>query len=107
LSPSVGVWKEFFVVPSFNSGDKRVVSCYRGLSILSAIPKLFEKMVCDRLTPVVCPVMSDAQHGFVKGRSTVSHLVQLTNGVLGEIEDGRLVDGLYTDFSMAFTEPKL
>jgi hypothetical protein len=57
---------------------------------LSAIPKLFEKMVCDRITPVVRPVISDAQHGFVKGRSTVSSLVQFTNGVIGEIEDGRL-----------------
>jgi hypothetical protein len=41
--------------------------------------------------------MSDAQHDFVKGRSTVSNLVQYTNGVIGEIEDGWQVDGVYTD----------
>jgi hypothetical protein len=35
-------WKESFVAPLFKSGDKRDVSCYRGISILSAIPKLFE-----------------------------------------------------------------
>jgi hypothetical protein len=66
------IWKESFVVPLFKSCDKRDVSCYRGISILSAIPKLFEKMVCNRITPVVRPVISDAQHGFVRGRSTVS-----------------------------------
>jgi hypothetical protein len=70
LSLSAGVfpaiWKESFVVPLFKSCD---VSCYRGISILSAIPKLFEKMVCDRITPVVRPVLSDAKHGLVKGRS--------------------------------------
>jgi hypothetical protein len=69
------IWKECFVVPSFRSGDKRDVSCYRGISILSAILKLFEKKVCDRITPVVHPIISDGQHGFVKGHSTVSNLV--------------------------------
>jgi hypothetical protein len=72
LSLSAGVFpaisKESFFVPLYKTGDKRDVSCYRGISILSAIPKLFEKMVCDRITPVVRPVISDAQHFFVKGR---------------------------------------
>jgi hypothetical protein len=106
LSLSAGVfptiWKESFVVPLFKSGDRRDVSCYRGISILSVMPKLFEKMVYDRITPVVRPAISDAQHGFVKGRSTVSNLVQFTNGIIGEIEDGWQVDGVYTDFSKAF-----
>jgi hypothetical protein len=96
------IWKDSFVVPLFKSGDKRNVSCYRGISIWSAIPKLFEKMVCDTITPVVRPVISDAQHGFVKGRSTVSNLFQFTNGVIGEIEDGWQVDGVYTNFFKAF-----
>jgi hypothetical protein len=39
-----------------------------------------------RIVPVVRPVISDAQHGFVKGCSTVSNLVQFTNGVIGVIE---------------------
>jgi hypothetical protein len=94
LSLCAGVFpaisKKSFVFPLFKSGDKRDVFCYCGISILSATPKLFKKMVCDRITPVVGPVISDAQHGFVKGRSTVSNLVQFTNGVIGEIEDGRL-----------------
>jgi hypothetical protein len=36
------------------------------------------------------------------GRSTVSNLVQFTNGVIGGIEDGWQVDDVYTDFSKAF-----
>jgi hypothetical protein len=65
---------------------------------LSVIPKLFEKRACDRITPVI----SDAQHGFVKGRSTVSNLFQFKNGVTGEIVDEWKIDGVYTDFSKAF-----
>jgi hypothetical protein len=41
LSASVfpAIWKESFVVHLFKSGNKREVSCYLGISILSAIPK--------------------------------------------------------------------
>jgi hypothetical protein len=70
--------------------------------VMSAIPKLFKKMVCDRITPVICPAIFDAQHGFVRGRSTVSNLVQFTNGVIDEIEDGWQVDGVFTELSKAF-----
>jgi hypothetical protein len=59
-------------------------------------------MVCDIIIPVVHPVICDTQHGFVKGCLTVSNLVQFTNGVIGEIEDGWQVDGVYTNFSKAF-----
>jgi hypothetical protein len=36
------VWKESYVVPLFKSGDKRNISNYRGISILSATPKLLK-----------------------------------------------------------------
>jgi hypothetical protein len=59
LSLSAGafpaIWKQSLVVPKFKSGDKRDVFCYHGISI---IPKLFEKILCDKITPVVRPVIS-------------------------------------------------
>jgi hypothetical protein len=58
------VWKESYVVPLFKSGDyKRNISNYHRISFLSAIPKLSEKLVCDVITPIICP--SDEQHGFL------------------------------------------
>jgi hypothetical protein len=35
-------WKESIVVPIFKNGEKRDISCYRGISILSVITKLFD-----------------------------------------------------------------
>jgi hypothetical protein len=75
----------------FKSGDKRNISNYHGIPILWAIPKLFEKLVSDVITPIISLSISDEQHGFVGGRSTVS-----------EIEDGLQVDVVYTDFSKAY-----
>jgi Reverse transcriptase (RNA-dependent DNA polymerase) len=46
--------------------------------------------------------ISDAQHGSLKGRSIVTNLVEFSNSVIGEMENGRQVDGVYTDFSKAF-----
>jgi hypothetical protein len=97
------VWKELYVVSLFKSGDKRDISNYRELSILSAIPKLFEKLVCDVVTPIIRPSISDEHHGFVGGRrSTVTSLLEFSNFVLSEMEDGLQVDAVYTDFSKAF-----
>jgi hypothetical protein len=47
-------------------------------------------------------MIPEAQHGFVKSRSTVTSLLQFSNFVIGEMEKGRLVDAVYTDFSRVF-----
>jgi hypothetical protein len=48
-------------------GDKKNISNYRGVSILLAISKLFEKLVCDVITPIIRPSISDEQHVIVGG----------------------------------------
>jgi hypothetical protein len=97
------VWKESFIVPIFKRGEKWNISCYRELSILSVILKLFEEMICDEITPVIRPQISVMQHGFMMGRSTVeSNLVEFSNFVIDKIENGHLVDGVYTDYLKAF-----
>jgi hypothetical protein len=47
LSSSVfpAIWKKSFIVPIFKTGEKRNMSCYRGISILSTIPKLFDGLL--------------------------------------------------------------
>jgi hypothetical protein len=96
------VWKELYVVSLFKCGDKRDISNYRGISILSAIPKLFEKLVCDLIAPIIRPSISNEQLGFADGRYTVISLVEFSNFVLSEMENGLQVNAVYTDFSKAF-----
>jgi hypothetical protein len=43
--------------------------------------------------------LSDCQHGFVKGRSTVSNLLEYSSFVLKSIEVGCQVNSIYTEFS--------
>jgi hypothetical protein len=87
LSLSTGicpaVWKESFVVPLVKNGEKRIC-CYRVISILSV--KIFERMICDEITPIIWPQISVMQHGFMKGRSTATNLVEFSNFVIEKIE---------------------
>ena len=96
------IWKNSYVVPIYKSGNKADITNYRGISILSAIPKLFEKLICDKLINYYLRYVHDSQHGFVKGRSTDTNLMIFMNYVVTSMENKKQVDVIYTDFSKAF-----
>ena len=56
-----------------------MVENYRGIAILSTLGKLFESIVCSIITKRVSVVLPASQHGFVKGRSTSTNLLEFTN----------------------------
>jgi hypothetical protein len=78
------------------------VSNYRGIARLSTVGKLFEILVDRYMYEDLKGKLIDCQHGFVKGRSVVSNLLEYSSFVLKSIEDGCQVDSFYTDFSKAF-----
>jgi hypothetical protein len=47
------VWKKSYVVPLLKIGEKRNFLNCRFISNLSAFPKLFEKLVCNVITPII------------------------------------------------------
>jgi hypothetical protein len=95
-------WKLSFVTPIFKNGKRNDVSNYRGIAILSAVAKLFELLICRTLYDDLRCFLSDNQHGFMKGRSTVSNLIEYSSFILKSMESGLQVDSVYTDFSKAF-----
>jgi hypothetical protein len=97
-------WKSSFLTPIFKKGSKNDVSNYRGIAILSAIPKLFEKLITEWLFVQTSHLISKTQHGFFKGRSTTTNLTCFTSLVVDLIEAGFQVDAIFTDFSKAFDQ---
>jgi len=95
-------WKIAHIVPIHKKGSRSDVSNYRGISILSSIPKLFELIVTNHLTFHTKQIISTVQHGFTSGRSTSTNLLQFTNFVVDSIESKAQVDAIYFDFSKAF-----
>jgi hypothetical protein len=72
------------------------------IAILSTVGKLFELLVYRHMYEELKGQLVDCQHGFVKGRSTVSNFFEYFSLVLKSIEDGCQVDSIYTNFSKAF-----
>jgi hypothetical protein len=96
------LWKSSFIVPIFKNGARNKIENYRGIAILSAIPKLFEKLVVDRIYFKLKEKITINQHGFMKCRSAVSNLMEFTSFCVKAMENGCQVDAVYTDFSKAF-----
>jgi hypothetical protein len=100
-------WKLSYVTPIFKAGSRNngrkpsSWNCY-SLSDRQAIWTVdLQKYMYKELQRLI----SEKQHGYVKGRSTVSNLLEYTFFILKsmeDLEDGLQVDSIYTDFSKAF-----
>ena len=76
--------------PIHKSGDKKICSNYRPISIFSIAAKLFEKLVCTQLNYFLIEnnVLSSSQSGFQKGYSTASALLANTDSWLLNMDAG-------------------
>jgi hypothetical protein len=99
------IWKHSIIIPIFKSGKRCDIKNYRGISILSSLPKLFELIVCDYLYFNVKSLFSSKQHGFIRKRSTTTNLLSLSNQVLNAFESRMQFDVVFTDFAKAFDSP--
>ncbi|SPP90099.1 blast:Protein Wnt-5, partial [Drosophila guanche] len=77
--------KESFIIPLHKKSSKSDAKNYRGISKLSDIPKMFEKILTPHLQHLCKSLISPAQHGFI--RIPNIHLQ---------------TDVIYTDFSKTF-----
>jgi hypothetical protein len=96
------LWKTSFISPIFKKGCKKNICNYRPIAKLSCIPKVFEKLVYNLIKQDCYKVISSRQHGFIKGRSTTSNLLEFSSFCLSSFESRNQVDCVYTDFSKAF-----
>lgn len=95
-------WKSSNLLPIFKSGDRSDITNYRGVSLLSAIPKLCESILADELFNFFKNVIITEQHGFFKGRSTATNLATYQQFLISSVEAGEQIDSIYTDLSKAF-----
>lgn len=95
-------WKTSVIYPIFKSGIRSEVENYRGVTNLSVLPKLFEFLVHKILSFHIRPFISQVQHGFYPGRSTVSNLVTFCGDLFGSTNSKLQLDAIYTDFAKAF-----
>ncbi|KAG7295979.1 hypothetical protein JYU34_021071 [Plutella xylostella] len=95
-------WKRAFISPIHKKGSKHKIDNYRPISKLCLLAKVLERLVYTQLYSCIKSSFSPMQHGFLKGRSTVSNLALFNDFVTEKMDGGSQVDVIYTDYSKAF-----
>lgn len=91
------------VVPIYKKkGDKRDVKNYRIVAISSAIMRVYESAFQQKLSEIIEPMLSNAQHGFRPKRSVVTNMMNLSIVVHEAFSNRQQVDIFYGDFANAF-----
>lgn len=92
------------VYPKHKKGPKTDPKNYRPISLISTFSKIIEKIVLKRLTTHLkqYDLITDSQHGFQKGKSTLSAIISLVESIIDSVEEGQFVTALFLDYSKAF-----
>ena len=98
--------KSAAVVPIHKGGGKSSPANYRPVSLTPVIVKILERIIRTSLVKYLETnnFMNDTQHGFRKGRSCISALLNVYDSILNSLADPdtQCVDMIYLDFSKAF-----
>lgn len=92
------------IYPKYKSGPTTDTSSYRPISLIPTFSKIIEKIVLSRLLNhlKVNSLLTNQQHGFLKGKSTSTATIQLIEHIIDKLEEGCNVTSLFLDFSKAF-----
>ena len=92
------------VVPIDKSGDEKMFSNYRPVSVLPVFSKLIERLMYNRLIMFVTnnDLLYKYQFGFQRGKSAYMALLMLVDKMTEALEKGECVVGIFLDFSKGF-----
>ena len=92
-------WKKANATAIFKKGDKALPCNYKPVSLTSHMCKVLESIVRDSIIDHVrrYPLIKNSQHGYLKGRSCLTNLLEFLEVVSNYI-DGHPVDVIYLGF---------
>ncbi|TWW75401.1 hypothetical protein D4764_13G0000630 [Takifugu flavidus] len=97
-------WQTGVVVPIFKSGDQRVCSNYRGITLLSLPGKVYARVLEKRIRVIVEPLIEDEECGFRPGRGTTDQLFTLAGVLGGSWEFVQPVHMCFVDFNQSINQ---
>ena len=97
-------WRTALVTPAFKKGQKYKAENYRPISLTCVCCKIFELIVTSHIMKHAerSNILFPLQHGFRKGRSCETQLIEFTDDITKNMENGKQTDVLIMDFSKAF-----
>lgn len=97
-------WKIAHVVPIHKGGSKKDVGNYRPISLTSIPCKILEHILYKQILNHLNKhkVLINEQHGFRRGLSCTTQLVEFYHDIISSVDAGGQVDGVFLDFRKAF-----
>ena len=95
-------WKILIIVPVPKKGDLTKPDNYRGISLISLVMKLYNRLIMNRLRPALDPLLRTAQNGFRAKRTTVGQIVALRRLLEGVRANNLSCVLTFIDFRKAF-----
>lgn len=97
-------WLRARVLPIHKGGNKLLVTNYRPISLTSSCCKLMEHIVNKAITTYLEDnnLLYSKQHGFRKGLSTITQLLEIAHDFATVINSRLQCDAIFIDFSKAF-----
>ena len=95
-------WSTSNIIPIPKKGDLSKASNYRGISLSSVSAKLINRMILNRIQPVLDPHLRQNQNGFRPGRSTAAHILALRRLIEGVKHKNLSASITFIDFKKAF-----
>ena len=97
-------WRDANITSLFKKGSRSTPENYRPISLTSVIGKILESIVKDHMVNHLETnnLLRDSQHGFRKGRSCLTNLLDFMEEVTKKLDNGESVDLVYLDFAKAF-----
>ena len=97
-------WRVTKVTPLFKKGSREELGNYRPVSLTSVVGKVLETLIKDQMRNHLnkYKLIKDSQHGFTKGSSCLTNLLEFCQAVSDWVDEGKAVDIVYPDFKKAF-----
>ena len=95
-------WKLSRIVPIHKTGRRSEIGNYRPITLINNFAKILEIVLYSQTYPHIVSRLTPQQHGFVKGKSTVTNLFIKTQYLADCLDKRSQVDCAYADFSKAF-----
>ena len=98
--------KKARITPIFKGGRRSSPGCYRPVALTSHVIKFFERLMTEKIVEYLeeNSLLNERQHGFRKGRSCLSQLLDHHDRIVDALLEESGVDVIYLDLWKAFDQ---
>ena len=97
------MWRRATVVSILKPGKpESEATSYRPISLLCSSFKLLERVLLNRIDPIVDPLLPPEQSGFRQGRATIDQVTLLSQKIEEGFDQKQLVGAVFLDLTAAY-----